>query len=99
MTKPTFYLTTYLTRGLMEREIMVDVEYTCDADDFEVVAAKDMTDGAELTDEEMSQVEDDVAGECGFAWAEYQAERGEYLRDLREDARTAGSYVPPVAAL
>lgn len=99
MTKPTFYLTAYLTRGPMEREITVEVEYTCDADDFEVVAAKDMTDGTELTQDEWDQVEDDVARNCDQAWAEYQAERGEYLRDQREDARTAGSYVPPVAAL
>ena len=91
---PTFYLTTYLTRGHMEREIEVDVDYTFDGHELIVTKAKDLTEGRELTGEEWACVEDDVARVCDEAFAEWLEDRGEYQRDCRMDARAMGSYVP-----
>lgn len=89
MNTPTFTTTTFLTRGHMEREIEVEIEYTFDGKNLEVVDARDLTEGRELTDWEWESCQDAVAGVCDEAFAEWQADRGEYLRDQREDARVA----------
>lgn len=89
MSKPSFTTTTYLSRGQTEREIEVEIDYTFDGSDFEITDARDLTEGRDLTDWEWGSCEDAVAGVCDEALAEWQAERGEYLRDQREDARWA----------
>jgi len=50
MAMPTFTTTTFLTRGDMEREIEVEIEYTFDGKTLEVIYARDLTEGRELTD-------------------------------------------------
>ena len=89
MSKPTFTTTTFLTRGHTEREIEVEIDYTFDGTDFEITEARDLTEGRELTDWEWGSCEDAVAGVCDEAFAEWVADRGEYLRDAAEDRRLA----------
>jgi hypothetical protein len=92
-TLQTFHFTTYLSRGRMEREIEVEAEYTFDGSDYELVSAKDVTEGHELSDAEWDRVCDDVALVCEQAYAERMedelAEYGEYLRDRAMDRRMA----------
>lgn len=89
MTVPNFYLTTYLSRGRMEREITVEVEYTFDGVNLDIVSAFDRTEGRELSDYEWSSVEDAVQCNCERAYTEWMADYGEYLRDQAEDRRAA----------
>lgn len=89
MTTPSFSTTTYLSRGRMEREIEVSIDYTFNGVDLNVTDARDLTEGRELTDHEWDCCTDAANADCEQAFAEWQADRGEYLRDQREDARWA----------
>lgn len=86
---PTFTTTTFLTRGHMEREIEVEIEYTFDGKHLEVTDARDLTEGRELTDWEWESCYDDAATVCEQAYSEWLADRGEYLRDAAMDRRAA----------
>lgn len=89
MNAPTFTTTTFLTRGHMEREIEVEIEYTFDGEHLEVVDARDLTEGRELTDWEWESCEDAAGEVCEKAYAEWLADYGEYLRDAADDRRVA----------
>lgn len=89
MKAPTFTTTTFLTRGQMEREIEVEIDYTFDGVELDVTDARDLTEGRDLTDWEWSSCEDAASAVCEQAYSEWLADYGEYLRDQREDARWA----------
>ena len=89
MASPSFTTTTYLSRGRMEREIEVEVDYTFDGVELVVTNARDLTEGRELSDHEWDHCDDAANAACEEAFAEWLADRGEYLRDQREDARWA----------
>jgi len=71
MTVPTFKTTTYLTRGPMEREIEVEVTYTFDGLSLDVIDARDLTQGYDLTDWEHESAYDAAAVDCDAAYAEW----------------------------
>lgn len=89
MNLPTFTTTTFLTRGSMEREIEVEIDYTFDGENLEVTDARDLTEGRELTDWEWASCEDDAATVCEQAFAEWQADYGDYLHEARLDREAA----------
>lgn len=89
MSAPNFTTTFYLSRGRMEREIEVEVDYTFDGVNLDVTECRDLTEGGGLYPGEWDYAEDAANAVCEAAYAEWMAEYGEYLRDQREDARWA----------
>lgn len=89
MASPSFTTTLNLTRGRMERDIEVEVDYTFDGETLEVTEARDLTEGRGLSSSEWDYAEEAAAADCDAAFAEWQADRGEYLRDQAEDRRMA----------
>lgn len=90
MTAPTFYFTTYLTRGRYEREIEVDAEYTFEDGEVVLLDAIDRTDGGRIdNDAEWDAIYDAACDRSQEDYAEWLAGYGEYLRDCQLDAREA----------
>ncbi|CAB5162623.1 hypothetical protein UFOVP152_40 [uncultured Caudovirales phage] len=89
MITPTFFFTTFITRGAAEREIEVEAEYTIADGEVELTKAVDLTEGLDLTDWEYESLYDAACEDSIDAYAEWQAEYGEYLRDQQIDRRAA----------
>lgn len=71
MTSPSFTTTTFLSRGRMEREIEVEVDYTFDGVELVVIDATDLTEGRELTKWEMEHARDAANADCEAAYADW----------------------------
>lgn len=90
MTAPTFYFTTYLTRGRYEREIEVEAEYTIEYHEVTLLEARDLTDGGHIeSDYEWDSVYCAACDRAEEDYAEWLADYGEYLNDLRDYEREA----------
>lgn len=71
MTSPSFTTTTYLSRGRMEREIEVEVDYTFDGVELVVTECRDLTEGCELSDEEWECATDAANADCEAAYSDW----------------------------
>lgn len=81
-----------------ERDCDVEVDYTFDGEDLRIIKAKPIGTPSGVGEWEFDElVWEAVNQEADQAYAEWEAERGEYLFDLARD-RAAESYIPAQGA-
>lgn len=71
MTAPSFTTTTYLSRGRMEREIEVEVDYTFDGVELVVTECRDLTEGGGLYPSEWEHARDAANADCEQAYSDW----------------------------
>lgn len=83
-----------------ERDCEVEVDYLYDGDEAQILSSTIIGScGIADTDSFDEQLYEAVEAVAPEQYAEWLADYGEYLRDCREDARAAGSYVPGNAVM